>query len=612
MHEFRVWAPLPERVELVLGERRVPMTPVPGEGEAGGQARAPGGWWLATDAASGPGSDYAFSLDGGPPRPDPRSAFQPYGVDGPSRVVGQREFSWTDAGWRGVALPGAVIYECHVGTFSAEGTFDGAIAHLDHLAELGVDAVELLPVAEFSGDRGWGYDGVDLFAPHHAYGGPDGLKRLVDAAHARGIGVVLDVVYNHLGPAGNYLPEFGPYFSAQHKTNWGDAVNFDGPGSDEVRRFVIDNALSWLRDYHVDGLRLDAVHAFADSSAVHICEQLAAEVAALAAQQGRPLFLIAESDLNDPRFARDREAGGYGLDAAWADEWHHALHSALTGERDGYYEDFGPLPLLAKALRQAWVYDGVYSPHRQRTFGRSPAGLPGNRFVVCTQNHDQVGNRAAGERSSALMSEGRLRIAAALLLTSPFGPMLFQGEEWGAATPFQYFTGHPDPALGRAVSEGRRREFAAFGWDPSYVPDPQDPATFNRSKLNWDELAAPRHSALLAWYRELIALRRERAEFADPRLGSVRTEYDLQAGWLVVRRGPTAVAVNLGTQTWTFPASPQATLLAVSDDRIGSIYLAGKTPDGTHLATKTPDGKREAGVVLPPDTVAIVTGLPAP
>ena len=585
MHEFRVWAPRPRRVDLVLGARRLPMSPVRGEAEAGR------GWWQVTDEAAGPGTDYAFSLDGGPPRPDPRSAFQPAGVDGPSRVVDHAAFRWSDQAWRGVALPGAVLYECHIGTFSAEGTFDGAIGRLDHLAGLGVDAVELMPVAEFSGDRGWGYDGVDLFAPHHAYGGPDGLKRLIDAAHARGIGVVIDVVYNHLGPAGNYLPEFGPYFSPVHRTNWGDAVNFDGPGSDEVRRFVVGNALGWLRDYHADGLRLDAVHAFADDSATHICEQLGTEVAALAARLNRPLFLIAESDLNAPRFVRPREAGGYGLDSSWADEWHHALHATLTGERDGYYADFGPLPLLAKALRQAWVYDGVYSPHRQRTHGRSPAGLTGSQFVVCTQNHDQVGNRAAGERSGALMSDGRLRVAAAFLLTAPFVPMLFQGEEWAASTPFLYFTGHPDPGLGRAVSEGRRHEFASFGWDPAAVPDPQDPATFSRSRLDWDELSGGRHAALLDWYRELIALRRHMPALGDPRLEHVRTAYDQEACWLTVQRGEVMVAANLGTDAWTFPAGPAAQLLAASDPRVCSTAT---------------------GMVLPPDTVAIVSGSSPP
>jgi maltooligosyltrehalose trehalohydrolase len=585
MHEFRVWAPGRRRVEVVLsGGPRVPMQPSDsGEGY--------GGWWACSVEQAGPGSDYAFSLDEGPPRPDPRSAFQSQGIHGPSRVVDHAAFAWGDADWRGVPLAGSVLYECHVGTFSAEGTFDGAIGHLGYLADLGVDAIELMPVAEFSGDRGWGYDGVDLFAPHHSYGGPDGLKRLIDAAHANGLGVVMDVVYNHLGPAGNYLPEFGPYFSAQHRTNWGEAVNFDGPGSDEVRRFVIDNALMWLRDYHCDGLRLDAVHAIVDHSATHILEELAVEVAALAAHAGRPLFLVAESDLNDPRFVRSRDVGGYGLRAAWADEWHHALHATLTGDTSGYYADFGPLPLLAKALRQAWVYDGTYSRYRERVFGRRPAGLDGSRFVVATQNHDQVGNRAVGDRSSALMSDGRLRVAAALLLTSPFVPLLFQGEEWGAATPFQYFTGHEDPGLGAAVSQGRRSEFSAFGWDPAGIPDPQDPATFERSRLDWTEIHSPRHASLLAWYRRLIGLRRQVPALTDPRPGRTETDCDSGAGWLVVRRGPVTVAANLGAGAWTFPAGPAARLLAASDAR---VELAGQ------------------GLVLPPDTAAILKRYTAP
>ncbi|GAA3425564.1 malto-oligosyltrehalose trehalohydrolase [Streptosporangium sandarakinum] len=572
-HEFRVWAPTRERVELVLGERRLPMR------------RSGDGWWERSVEEAGPGTDYAYSLDGGPPRPDPRSPYQPYGPHGPSRLVDHAAFGWTDDRWRGTPLPGAVLYELHVGTFSPAGTFDGAIEYLPHLAELGVDAVELMPVAEFSGGRGWGYDGVSLFAPHHAYGGPDGLKRLVDACHAHGLGVVMDVVYNHLGPSGNYLPEFGPYFTGRHSTNWGDAVNFDGPGSDEVRAFVVDNALMWLRDYHVDGLRLDAVHAIADDSAVHVLERLAEEVEALAAHVRRPLFLIAESDLNDPRFVRGREAGGYGLDAAWADEWHHALHAVLTGERSGYYSDFGPLSLLAKGLRQAWVYDGTWSPHRGRAHGRSPAGLSGHRFVVCAQNHDQVGNRARGERGSALMSEGRLRIAAALLFTAPFVPMLFQGEEWGATTPFQYFTDHEDPELGRAVSEGRRREFAAFGWEPDQVPDPQDPATFERSRLDWSERDKEVQGRLLDWHRELIALRRRVPALTDGRLDRVRADCDEDTGLLVVERGPVLVAVNLGAETLTVPSRGRGHVLAASDPEVAL--------SGTDLT-------------LPPDTVAIL------
>jgi maltooligosyltrehalose trehalohydrolase len=580
LNDFRVWAPQRHQVDLVLaGERRVPMQ------------RCEGGWWASGAEDARPGTDYAFSIERGPAIPDPRSPFQPSGIHGPSRVVDHGAFAWNDDEWRGLPLAGSILYECHIGTFSPEGTFDGATGRLEYLAALGVDAIELLPVAEFSGDRGWGYDGVDLFAPHHAYGGPDGLKRLVDAAHSCGLGVVMDVVYNHLGPEGNYLPAFGPYFSERHQTNWGPAVNFDGPDSDEVRRFVIDNALMWLRDYHCDGLRLDAVHAIADDSATHILAELATEVAALAAHLGRTVFLIAESDLNDPVFVRSADAGGYGLHSAWADEWHHALHATLTGDRSGYYADFGSLPLLAKAMRQAWVYDGIYSAYRRRVHGRTPAGLAGSQFVVSTQNHDQVGNRAAGERTAALMSDGHLRVAAALLLTSPFVPLLFQGEEWGASTPFQYFTSHADPGLGRAVSEGRRGEFSAFGWAPADVPDPQDPATFERSRLDWTELGREPHASLLAWYRELIALRRRVPALTDPRLDRTDTQCVGDLGWLVIRRGPVVVAANLGPGPWTYPAGGAVRLLAASDVAVGLT---------------------DRGLVLPPGTVAILDRDNAP
>ncbi|HEX9969988.1 MAG TPA: malto-oligosyltrehalose trehalohydrolase, partial [Acidimicrobiales bacterium] len=384
MHRFEVWAPAATRVEVEVGGARVPMAPVPGR---------PGRWAAEVEDA-GPGVAYAFVLDGGEPVPDPRSPSQPEGVFGPSVVVDHTAFPWTDTGWRGIHLPSAVLYELHVGTFTPEGTFEAVIEKLDHLVDLGVTAVELLPVNEFSGTRGWGYDGVDLWAPHHHYGGPEGLKLLVDACHHRGLGVILDVVYNHLGPAGNYLGQFGPYFTDRYHTPWGDAVNLDGPGSDEVRAFFVDNACMWLRDYHFDGLRIDAVHALVDTSATHLLEEMAVAVERLAAEQGRPLFLIAESDLNDPRVVRRREVGGYGIDAQWSDDFHHALHAVLTGERDGYYADFGSLGQLAKSLRQAYVYDGGYSPHRRRRHGRSPAGLPPTRFLGYLQNHDQVGNRA--------------------------------------------------------------------------------------------------------------------------------------------------------------------------------------------------------------------------
>jgi maltooligosyltrehalose trehalohydrolase len=574
MQRFEVWAPRPERVELHVDGRTVPMQP------------AGRGWWQAVVDDAGPGSRYGYHLDGGEPLPDPRSLSQPDGVDGLSEVVDHSAFVWTDGAWRGVSARGSVLYELHVGTFTPAGTFEAAIAQLDHLVALGIDAVELLPVAEFPGDRGWGYDGVDLFAPHHAYGGPKGLKRLVDACHARGLGVVIDVVYNHLGPSGNHLAAYGPYFTERHQTNWGAAVNFDGAGSDEVRRFVLDNAAMWLRHYHADGLRLDAVHAIVDDAALHVLEQLAAEVDALATQQRRPLCIYAESDRNDPRYVRSRDAGGYGLDAAWADEWHHALHAALTGERSGYYEDFGSLAQLAKALRQAWVYDGVWSPHRRRHHGQRPTGLVGHQFVVSIQNHDQVGNRATGARLSALTSEGRLRVAAALLLCGPFTPLLFQGEEWGASSPFLYFTDHRDPALGRAVSAGRRNEFSGFGWDPQDVPDPQAPGTFSASKLDWSEVDRPPHAALLAWYQRLLQLRRRLPDLSDPRLASVSVEVDEAAGTLEVRRGRVRLLVNLGDDPRTFTLAAEHAMLAASHEE-------GTTIEG-------------AKVTVPPDAVALV------
>jgi maltooligosyltrehalose trehalohydrolase len=504
-----------------------------------------------------------------------------------------------------------VLYELHVGTFTPEGTFDGVAARIDHLVGLGIDAIELLPVATFAGDRGWGYDGVGLYAPHPAYGGPAGLKRLVDACHQAGIGVILDVVYNHLGPAGNYLSEFGPYFSRHHRTNWGAGINLDGPGSDEVRRFLIDNALMWLADYHFDGLRLDAVHALADDSALTFLEQLSIEVEAMQAHLGRPLTLIAESDRNDPRFVRPREQGGYGLAASWADEWHHAWHAVLTGETDGYYSDFGSLDQLAKALRQAWVYDGVYSHHRGRSHGRPPRGLTGDQFVVSTQNHDQVGNRAAGQRSAALMSPDRLKVSAALLLTSPFVPMLFQGEEWGASTRWQYFTDFGEPALARAVTEGRRAEFSYFGWDPDEVPDPQDPATFARSVLDWTEVDDAGPADLLAWYRGLLALRRSTPDLTDTRLDRTGVWVDAEAGGLLVRRGRVVVAANLGRSALRLVGAPARTLLAspgIRRDGSGDVFTPPDSIVITRDAGEKRGGRRTA--TPPPTSLAPCSWAP--
>ncbi|MBD3336107.1 MAG: malto-oligosyltrehalose trehalohydrolase [Candidatus Eisenbacteria bacterium] len=541
MTPLRVWAPRAKRVEMETGGRRTVLQP------------AGGGWWVAGAPALRPGADYVLYLDGDGPFPDPRSPWQPQGVHGAARWVDHDAYRWSDEGWQPPPLETGVIYELHTGTFTAEGTFAAATERLDDLVQLGVTHVELMPVAEFSGDRGWGYDGVDLYAAHHAYGGPEGLKQLVDACHQRGLAVLLDVVYNHLGPSGNYLERFGPYFTDRYQTPWGKAVNLDGPDSDEVRRFFIDNALMWLRDYHLDGLRIDAVHAIFDISAIHFLEQLAGEAKRLEASLGRPLLVIAESDLNDPRVVHRREAGGYGLDAQWNEDFHHALHALLTGEREGYYRDFGRVADVAKVLTGGLVYDGRYSEFRRRTHGRPATGLSGHRFVGCLQNHDQIGNRAVGDRIGHLISREELMIGAALVLTSPFVPMLFQGEEWGASTPFLYFTNHAEPELAEAVRRGRREEFAAFGWDPESIPDPQAEETFQRSKLNWDERSRSPHAGLLEWHRRLIALRKGLPELTDGALENVQVRFDEEARWLVVSRGAVTVACNLADEEKPVP-----------------------------------------------------------
>ncbi|MFF4242177.1 malto-oligosyltrehalose trehalohydrolase [Actinomadura geliboluensis] len=578
---FTVWAPAADRVEVVVGGTGHPM-----------EARH-SGWWEATVADAGHGTDYGFVLDGSDEvLPDPRSPWQPNGVHGQSRVYDHGRFAWTDQHWHGRPLPGSVLYEMHVGTFTPEGTFDAATDRLDHLVALGIDAVELLPVASFPGRHGWGYDGVHLWAPHEPYGGPDGLKRFVDAAHARGLAVILDVVYNHLGPDGNRLGSFGPYFTSAHATPWGDAVNFDQEGSDEVRAFVVQNALMWLRDYHFDGLRLDAVHAITDHSATHLLEELGRAVAAESAHLGRQLFLIAESDLNDPRLVTSREAGGYGLDAQWSDDFHHALHAALTGERQGYYCDFGSLETLKKALTRVFVHDGTMSTYRGRHHGR-PVNVretPAHRFLGFLQNHDQVGNRASGDRIGALLpSPGLLKVGAALLLLAPFTPMLFMGEEWGASTPWCYFTDHRDLELARAVSEGRRREFARHGW-AGEVPDPQAVDTFRRSVLDWTEPDDPYHADLLEWHRALIALRRSEPDLNDPRPAAVQVGTDEStARWLVMRRGGIGVAANLGDVPVALPAGPPGArprLLLASDP---AIHLdPGALGDSGRVAVELP------------------------
>src|SRR5215210_1614096 len=488
---FRVWAPAAERVEVEIRGKRPRLLPLEPSGE---------GYFSIEAEGVGPGDLYLIRLDGKQGRPDPASRFQPEGVHGPSMVV-DRSFAWTDADWRGLPLPAFIFYELHVGTFTPEGTFDAVIPHLDRLRDLGVTAIEIMPVAQFPGTRNWGYDGVALYAVQNSYGGPAGLKRLVSACHARGIAVVLDVVYNHLGPEGNYLGEFGPYFTARYKTPWGLALNFDGPDSDPVRNYFIENALHWVAEYHIDGLRLDAVHAIADVSERPFLQELGA------ALHEHGAFAIAESDLNTLHFLRPREQGGCGLDAQWTDDFHHSLHTLLTGERTGYYQDFGSLDQMAKAMAGGFVYTGQPSPYRRRRHGVPAEEIEAARHVVCIQNHDQTGNRMLGERIASLVDFESLKLAAGALLLSPFVPLLFMGEEWGETAPFLYFVDHSGPDLIEAVRAGRKEEFAAFGWREE-PPDPQSEETFERCRLVQCQHESGRHAALHGFYKELIRLRK--------------------------------------------------------------------------------------------------------
>lgn len=546
MTDFAVWAPTPAVVGLDVDGVIHPMD------------RSEDGWWrTAVDVA--PGARYGYLLDDDPQLlPDPRSARQPDGVHARSAVWDEAGLTWTDGDWAGRSVQGAVIYELHIGTFTPAGTFDSAIARLDHLVDLGVDFVELMPVNAFSGEHGWGYDGVLWYAVHEPYGGPDGLARFVDACHGRGLGVLIDAVFNHLGPSGNYLPRFGPYLS-QARNPWGDAINIDGPDSDEVRRYIIDCALRWMRVFHVDGLRLDAVHALVDTTAINILEELAAETEALAAELGRPLSLIAESDRNDPRTITRREDGGYGIAAQWDDDIHHAIHTAVSGERQGYYADFGSMATLATTLRNGFFHAATYSSFRRRRHGRPlpTSQIPATRLLAYTCTHDQVGNRALGDRPSQNLTAGQLAVKAALVLLSPYTAMLFMGEEWGASTPFQFFTAHEDPQVARATAEGRKAEFADHGWSADEIPDPQDPETFTRSKLAWGELEAQHHRQLLQVYRELIALR---SEAGSPWLSELVIDYDEDTRWIAMRRGPLLLICNLSADVVSVPAHGELVL----------------------------------------------------
>ena len=547
-----VWAPDAHTVELHLPgeERLVDMVP------------APGGWWTAPFDLE-PGTDYAYRVDGSPNRPDPRSALQPDGVHGHSRTVDPATWQWTDQDWEGKDLRGSVIYELHVGTFTPEGTLDAAISRLDHLAELGVDIIELMPLAAFPGKAGWGYDGVALWAVHETYGGPEALARFVDAAHSTGIGVCLDVVYNHLGPSGNYLSVFGPYFTQAHHTPWGEAVNYDHDGSQQVRAFVIDSALRWLRDFHVDALRLDAIHEIKDDAVAadppqpHVLAELSDAVAALSAELGRPLSLVAEADLNDVGVITPTDeqppakAPSLGMTAQWADDVHHALHARLTGETQGYYGDFAEAGAWAKAYGRAFLHNGTWSTFRERNWGAPvPEDTDPRRFVVFGSDHDQIGNRAVGDRPSTSLDDATLAATAALVLLSPYTPMLFMGEEWGTRTPFQFFTDHEEEDLARSVSEGRVREFAGFGWDADEIPDPQAAETVEASRLRWDELNEAEHIRMLAWYQALTALRRDLTwsqRTAWPQVEDIN-------GVLTVTYEDIVVATNLSGQERPAPA----------------------------------------------------------
>jgi maltooligosyltrehalose trehalohydrolase len=504
--------------------------------------RQDGGYHRAVTHDVAPGERYLYRLEDGRELPDPASRFQPEGVHGPSQLVDTRDFRWTDGNWKGRPLQGSVFYELHVGTYTREGTFEAIISYLPRLVELGITTIEIMPIAQFSGARNWGYDGVYEYAPQNSYGGPQSLQRLIDAIHGHGLAAALDVVYNHLGPEGNYLSAFAPYFTDRYRTPWGQAVNYDGPGSDDVRRFFRENALYWLEDYHFDALRLDAIHGIFDFSARHFLAELKSATDELSQRLGREFHLIAESDLNDSRLLHDRSHGGYDLDGQWSDDFHHSVHTLLTKENRGYYEDFSGIEPLVASVQDGWYYRGQHSKHRGCRHGNSPRGIAPASFVVYNQNHDQVGNRAAGDRLSTLVPFEALKLAAGVTLFSPFTPLIFMGEEYGETAPFQYFTSHSDKALIEAVRKGRREEFASFGWQ-DVVPDPQDDETFLRSHLDQSLANKEPHKTLLQFYQRLIALRNELG-IAFARCHSARELGESQA-LLMYETSETEVAVVL-------------------------------------------------------------------
>lgn len=497
--EFTVWAPTLKEVgvQIVSPENRLlPMTKKDEEG-----------YWQVTATGIEPGTLYYYQLEGNTNRPDPASRYQPKGVHGPSEVIDNSTFSWTDSNWQGVPLEEMIIYELHVGTFTPEGTFEAIIPRLNELKNLGINALEIMPIAQFPGERNWGYDGVSPYAVQNSYGGPEGFKKLVNACHQHGISVILDVVYNHLGPEGNYLPEFGPYFTSKYRPVWGEALNFDDSYSDGVRDFFHENALYWFQDYHIDGLRLDAIQAIFEVGARPFLQELADATNSLSQQIGRKLHLIAESDLNDVRVLRSKELGGFGLDAQWCDDFHHSLHALLTGENDRYYLDFGKCEHLEKAFKESFVYSGQYAPHRKRKHGNSAKDEPGHQFVVFSQTHDQIGNRILGDRLSKLVSFDGLKLAAGTVLISPYIPFFFMGEEYGEEAPFFYFVSHSDANLIEAIRKDKQEEFKVFEGRGEFQ-DPQSPDTFSKCKLNWERHTEGKHKILWEWHQHLIQLRR--------------------------------------------------------------------------------------------------------
>lgn len=598
---FRVWAPLANHLAVkIMGEppRTIEME------------RGAGAIYETVVREVAAGADYLYVIDGERERPDPLSRWQPHGVHGPSRVVDPEEFPWTDGEWRGLPLKDFLIYELHTGTFTPEGTFEAAIEKLPHLKRLGVTAIELMPVAQFPGGRNWGYDGAYLFAPQSTYGGPRGLKRLIDACHREGLAVVMDVVYNHLGPEGNYLGEYAPVYSDSYRTPWGAALNFDGEESDGVRRFFRDNALYWLAEYHVDALRLDAIHRIIDIGPKHILQEIAEEFHREAERLGRLAWTIAESDLNDVRIIKPKEECGYGLDAQWSDDFHHSLHALLTGTTRGYFADFGRVEDLARAITEGFVYDGRHSPFRRKTHGNSSAARPGEQHVVFVQNHDQIANAYWGDRLASLVTLEQQKVAAALLLCAPNVPMLFMGEEWGEVAPFLYFTSHTDKELGQAVREGRRAEYASYAKEEGETisalggfADPQDPATFEQSKMDWSLLDETPHAQVFRFYCNLIALRKQHPALSDCDKRRTRASFDEDRRWLTIERGAgedrsALLLCNLSPDAQAVPLLEQRSATWRLALWSGAQEYAGAHPTATPPPELGGDGKEPSSIML--------------